>query len=117
MKFSLSLSIVLFILAGCISIKAPDNLVSDTVDLSKNIYKSVKDTVSDDENIDEESAFSFSYDIPDNEAVSISNGKCIAAAVEQAKQALNKYRLNIQKTHASISIVNEKSVMKCSVSL
>ncbi|MGR6778106.1 Putative uncharacterized protein [Moritella viscosa] len=106
-----------FSLSGCINIKAPDNLVSDSVDVSKDIYNSVKDKFSKDDSNDEIDVFSYSYEIPDKEPLVQSSSKCMNAAIEEAKKSLNKYEINIKSTKSNLVTVGNKSILKCSVSI
>jgi len=103
----------IFISTGCVNIKAPDNLLSDTVSATKDIYHSVKNKVSK----DNDSLFSISYEIPENETLSISNSKCMDAAIEKAKKTLNKYSVDVKETESRVSVVGGKSVLNCSVSI
>jgi hypothetical protein len=103
----------IFLSTGCVNIKAPDNLLSDTVSATKDIYHSVKSKVSK----DNDNLFSISYEIPENEALSISNGKCLDAAIEKAKKALNKYNVDVKETESKVTVVGGKSILNCSVSI
>ena len=122
MKLVLLLSSTILFLSGCVNIKAPDNLVSDTVDASKNIYNSVKDKISKDKiSKDEpksgESIFSYSYEIPEEESITLSTAKCMDLAIEEAKKTLNKYNVSIKATESHLGTIGEKSILQCSVSI
>ena len=117
MKLVILFSGTLCFLSGCVSIKAPDNLVSDTVDASKNIYRSVKGKLSEDDVIGSEGVFYYTYEIPDEEPFGVSNTNCINAAIEETKKSLNKYSVTIQKTESQVSVVGSKSILICSVSI
>ena len=117
MKLVLLLSSTILFLSGCVNIKAPDNLVSDTVDASKNIYNSVKDKISKDEPKSGESIFSYSYEIPEEESITLSTAKCMDLAIEEAKKTLNKYNVSIKATESHLGTIGEKSILQCSVSI
>jgi hypothetical protein len=104
-------------LCGCINIKAPDNLVSDSVDVSKDIYNSVKDQFSKDDSNNEFGVFSYSYEIPDKEPLAQSSTKCINAAIEEARRSLNKYEVNVKSTKSDLVTIGNKSLLKCSVNI
>lgn len=111
----LNLSILLILLVGCVSIETPDNLVSDTYKVSKDIYYSItgtkgasKDLVGD---------FSYEYLIPKEEQFTQSNEKCLLLAVQKAKEETNQYRINIKKTQTLVSEVKGKPALICSVSI
>ena len=117
MKFTLLLPVSLFLLAGCISIKAPENLISDTVKASGELYHSVKNGMSKDERIDSEKVFRYSYEIPKNESLSVSKNNCSNAVAEEARKSLNKYNLNIKQTQYSLTTSGGKDIVNCSISI
>ncbi|KGJ91759.1 hypothetical protein [Colwellia psychrerythraea] len=115
MKSNVILVSCLFITTGCVTVKAPENLVSDSVRAGKNLYHSVKDEMS--ESKDESNRFKFSYQVPENESHAISSSKCIDAAVEKAKKALNKYSVEVKQTESNVAIENGRTTLNCSVSI
>jgi hypothetical protein len=117
MKLVILLSSTILFLSGCVNIKAPDNLVSDTVDASKNIYNSVKGKLSKDEPKSSEGVFSYSYEIPNKEPITLSTAKCMDFAIEEAKKTLNKYNVSIKTTESHLETIGKKSILQCSVSI
>lgn len=97
---------------GCITVKAPENLISDSVQAGKDLYDSVKGKSDKKAN-----TFEFSYRALANESHQQASTKCIDGAIEQAKQALNKYQLDIKGTEAKVVKEGENKVFKCSVSV
>lgn len=102
-----------FITTGCVTIKAPENLISDSVKAGKDIYHSVKGEVSETKN----NTFEFSYLVPTNEPHETSSNKCFDGAIEKARKALNKYNLEVKKSASSISLKSGETTMNCSVSV
>ncbi|MCP4326048.1 MAG: hypothetical protein GY787_30275 [Alteromonadales bacterium] len=115
MKFSIIVFSITIALTGCVNIKAPDNLVSDTVSVSKDIYHSIKDNISEEDT--SENVFSASHILLEDESFSVANEKCIDAAIEKAKQSLNKYSLEIKNTFSNVENIDGEYILKCSVSV
>jgi hypothetical protein len=111
MKLSVVMVSCSVLISGCVNINTPDNLVSDTVKVTKDIYHSVKRSVSN----DTLTLFSSSYEIPVNEIIGISNGKCMDSAIEKAKKSLNKYSVDVKETKSEVLIVEGKTIINCSV--
>ncbi len=115
MKFSFIIISFAIVLTGCVNIKAPDNLVSDTVTVSKDIYHSIKGNISDEDA--PENVFSASHALLKNESFSVANEKCMELAIENAKKSLNKYSLEVKDTHSNVENIDGEYVLKCSVSI
>lgn len=101
--------------SGCVSIEAPANLVSDTVEVGKSAYKSIKGRISKDSPDGESYVFTYEHIVPDGEIISDSNDKCINGAIEQARKELNIYNVNVNKTTSNTSVVDDKNILECSV--
>ena len=107
-------SVMLLGLAGCISIEAPDTLVSDSVKAGKDVYHSVKESWSD-EPTPERRTFLHKYKIPEGEVIGESNVKCIKITMETAKQTLNVEKLDIVEILTNPIVENEESILECSI--
>lgn len=101
------------LISGCVTVKAPENLISDSVRAGRELYHSVKNEASDNET----NLFSFSYHVPENESYAESSSKCIDRATEKAKKTLNKYQIDIKKTESKVVVENGKKIFNCSVSI
>ena len=106
--------LVVLSLSGCISIEAPDHLVSDTIQAGKDAYYSVKENLSDKPTVERE-IFSYKYVVPNGESIGDSSGKCIDSAVESARKALNVYSVNVEDTTINSVVEGEHSVIKCRI--
>ncbi len=114
MKF-IFIFIALLSVSGCVSIEAPENLVSDTVEAGKNAYISIKNKMSQDEKSDKNHIFSYKHIIPSGELISDSNSNCLNGAIEQARKTLNIYMLEVEKTTSKSIIDEDKHVLECSI--
>ena len=113
-KTMIVLSVILTI-SGCISIKAPENLVSDTVNVGKDIYHAVKDKLSNDPQVDSTRLFSYTYPVPDDEEIGVSTSRCIASALVTVRKALNVYNVEIEKSSTEMTQENGKPVLQCTI--
>lgn len=113
MKLTILLATCLLITTGCVTFEAPDNLVSDTVQVGKDIYRSVKDGLSG----EKQTVFESSYVAQVDESYSTSSGKCIDSAIESAKVQLNMNTVVVKKTDVSVSHENGVSVFSCNISI
>ncbi len=106
-------------LSGCVTVKAPDNLVSDTVKVGKNVYNTIKDKVSTTEpkSTSELTVFEHNYIIPEGEELSVSNKKCLEQVTVKAKEKLNKFRLDIKQIESSINHNDGNSSLACKISI
>ena len=107
--------VMMFGLAGCVSVEAPDNLVSDTVEVGKEAYHSIKNMIDDDEDSSDDRAYSYRYAIPVGELLEESNTICIKGAVEQARKTLNIYNLDVKKTVINSMDDQGQPILECSV--
>lgn len=101
--------------SGCVSIEAPENLVSDTVEAGKNAYVSIKSKMSKDNQGGEIHVFSYEHIVQEGEVLSDSNSKCIDGAIEQARKTLNVYNVEVVKTTSKTSEVEDQQVLECSI--
>jgi len=106
--------LVALIFSGCVSIEAPDHLVSDTIQAGKNAYYSVKDNFTGKPTV-EKKTFSYKYVVPDGESIGDSSGKCIDSAVESARKSLDIYSVNVEETIISSAVEGEHSVINCKI--
>ena len=107
--------LVLFFLSGCVSIEAPENLVSDTVEASKDAYKAIKETITKDDSEKENRIFSYKYVSSVDESYSQSTANCIDGAIDIARKALDIYKVDIAKTLTTKVVEEGKSVFECSI--
>jgi len=117
MKFNVLLPAALLFLAGCVNIKAPENLISDAVKAGGELYHSVKNSSSKDEEMSNGKVFKYSYVILNNESLSISKNNCINAVIEEARVSLNKYNLNVKQKKYSLATLDSKDIVICSISI
>ena len=101
--------------SGCVSIEAPENLVSDTVEVTKDAYNSIWESIADDDSPNNRQIFSHKYVVADNESVGESTANCINSAVETARKTLNVYNIEIGETTTNQVIEDGKSLLECSV--
>lgn len=106
--------LAVFSFSGCVSIEAPDHLVSDTIQAGKDAYYSVKENFSDKPTVEKKN-FSYKYVVPNGESIGDSSGKCIDSAVESARKALNVYSVNVEDTTINSVVEGEYSVIRCRI--
>ena len=107
--------VIIFGLVGCVSVEAPDNLVSDTVEVGKEAYHSIKNMISDDEASSDGIDFSYKHTISDGELVEQSSAACIKGAVEQARKTLNVYNIEVKQTVINSTVEQGQPILECSV--
>ncbi|WP_016955118.1 hypothetical protein [Catenovulum agarivorans] len=110
MKLNVFLIGCIFSITGCITVKAPENLVSDSVKAGKDLYDAVKSDSDKKAQI-----YKYSYKAISTETHHESNAKCIDGAVALAKKALNRDKIDIKKTESKVSKEAGVKIFKCSV--
>ena len=102
-------------ITGCVTIEAPDDLVSDTVKAGTDVYDTVKDKMSKDDASTTKRVFSHEYVIPDGEAIGDSSVQCINIVTDTAKKLLNIKELVIEETITNSVDKDGASILKCSI--
>lgn len=109
-----------FFLNACVNIKAPDNLLSDTVDLSKELYNSVKNQLSNDTvlvTVDNKTTFESSYLLQVHETLDDAFDECKKQAIDEVRKTLNIYEVLVKKDSYSVTKEGDKTNVICTVEI
>ena len=101
--------------SSCVTIEAPDDLVSDTVKAGTDVYDTVKGNMSKDDTSATKRVFSHEFKIPDGESIGDSSVQCINIVTDMAKKILNIKELVIEETITNAIDKDGQSVLKCSI--
>ena len=109
------LGVILFGVTSCVTIKAPDDLVSDTVKAGTDVYDTVKENMSNSDSSTTKRVFSHEYKIPDGETIGDSSVQCVNIVTETARKILNINELVIEETLTNSINKDGESILKCSI--
>jgi len=107
--------VLLLAIASCVTIEAPDDLVSDTVKAGTDVYDTVKENMSNSDSSTTKRVFSHEYKIPDGETIGDSSFQCVNIVTDTAKKILNINELVIEETLTNSMNKDGESILKCSI--
>lgn len=111
-------AIVLFAIAmvGCVSVKMPDNMVSDVVDAGKELYQAIKEQLAKEE--DEKAAeniYAALYLADDKTTLKKAKARCLEKAIDKAKSKLNRKEVKTEVVSEEVKLADEEFVVVCEV--
>jgi hypothetical protein len=111
-------AIVLLIttIAGCVSVKMPENMVSDVVDAGKELYQAIKQKLAKEE--DEKAAqniYAALYLADDNTTLKEAKARCLEKAIDKAKSKLNREEISTEVVSEEVKTADQEFVVVCEV--
>ncbi|MBV1928906.1 MAG: hypothetical protein KUG81_05280 [Gammaproteobacteria bacterium] len=107
--------LVLFSLSGCVSIEAPEHLVSDTVEASKDAYNAIKKKISTGDSEIDNLTFSHKHIPAGDESHAESTINCINGATDIARKELDVYKVDVVKTTTNKIVEKGRSTFECNI--
>ena len=107
--------VILLAVISCVTVKAFDDLVSDTVKAGIDVYDFVKDKMSNKDLLITNRVFTYEYIIFNGEAIGDSSFQCVNIVTETARKILNNNKLVIEETLTNLIDKDGDSILKCSI--
>lgn len=109
--------ITALLLSGCMKIEMPSNMVSDTVNAGKDLYKDL--TKKDDKSDTANSAPMFTNTTVGDETQTIAELKrnCVNEAGNKAKQSLKQDNLDYTVVSQDVATKADKTIVNCAIKI
>ena len=104
------------IIASCVSVKMPDNMVSDVVDAGKDLYQAIKEKMDKEEDAKAaENIYAALYLADENTTIKDAKQRCLEKAVEKAQTKLNRTDLITEVVSEEIKAADQEFVVVCEI--
>lgn len=103
-------------IASCVSVKMPDNMVSDVVDAGKELYQAIKEKMDKEEDAKAaENIYAALYLADENTTIKDAKQRCLENAVEKAQTKLNRTDLITEVVSEEIKAADQEFVVVCEI--
>jgi len=103
-------------IASCVSVKMPDNMVSDVVDAGKELYQAIKEKMDKEEDAKAaENIYAALYLADENTTIKVAKQRCLEKAVEKAQTKLNRTDLITEVVSEEIKAADQEFVVVCEI--
>ena len=103
-------------IASCVSVKMPDNMVSDVVDAGKELYQAIKEQLDKEEDAKAaENIYAALYLADENTTIKDAKQRCLEKAIEKARTKLNRTDLATEVVSEEIKAADQEFVVVCEI--
>ena len=102
--------------AACVTVKMPENMVSDAVDAGKDLYQSIKEKINKEEDSKAaENIYAALYAADENTTIKEAKTHCLEKATDKAKSKLNRQDINTKVISEDVKSADQEFVVVCEI--